>query len=120
VAPATVALFVFGWLLLPEAAVSWPLLMALVVFFPAYFSLADSLVFRPSSVTYSAKAPSVLGDFLTDTQRGLLSLATLPFQAWMMADAITRALWRMTVSRKHLLEWETAADAEKRAGTTRA
>ena len=37
-----------------------------------------------------------------------------------MADAIVRALWRMNVSRKHLLEWETAADAEKRAGTTRA
>ncbi len=36
-----------------------------------------------------------------------------------MLDAIARALWRMTVSRKHLLEWETAADAEKRAGTTR-
>ena len=52
VAPTTVALFVFGWLLLPEAALSWPLLMTLIVFFPAYFSLADSLVFRPSSVTY--------------------------------------------------------------------
>ena len=94
--------------------------MALIVFFPAYFSLADSLVFRPSSVTYSSCAPSVLGDFFTDGQRGLLSLATLPYQAWMMTDAIVRALWRMTVSRKHLLEWETAADAEKRAGTTRA
>ena len=81
--------------------------------------MADSLVFHPSSVRYSAKTPSVLGDFFTDAQRGLLSLATLPYQARMMVDAITRALWRMTVSRKHLLEWETAADAEKRAGTTR-
>ena len=119
VPPTTVALFVLGWLLLPDASLSWPLLMALVVFFPAVFSLANSLLFRLSSVTYSTKAPSVLGDFFTDVQRGLLSLATLPYQAWMMLDAITRALWRMNVSRKHLLEWETAADAEKRAGTTR-
>ncbi len=118
VAPSTLALFVFGWLLLPEAALSWPLLMTLIVFFPVYFSLADSLVFRPRSVTYSAKAPSVLGDLLTDGQRGLLSLATLPHQSWLMIDAALRALWRMRVSRKHLLEWETAADAQKRAGTT--
>jgi len=120
VAPSTVALFVLGWLLLPGAAASWPVLMAFVIFFPAYFTLADSLLLRPSSVTYSAKAPSVLGDFLMDTQRGFLSLATLPHQAWMNVDAIVRALWRMTVSRRHLLEWETAADAEVRAGTTRA
>ena len=119
VAPATVALFVFGWLLLPDAAASWPAVMSFVIFFPAYFSLADSLIFRPSTVTYSSQAPSVLGDFVTDTLRGALSLATLPHHAWMMADAIVRALWRMIVSRQHLLEWETAADAEVRAGTSR-
>ena len=37
-----------------------------------------------------------------------------------MADATVRALWRRFVSGKHLLEWETAADAERRAGTTTA
>ncbi len=119
VPPATIALLLFGWMLVPHAAVSWPLVMVLVIFFPAYFALADSMVFRPRSVSFVSTAPSVLRDFGLDTQRGLLSLAVLPYQAWLMADAIVRALWRMLVTRKRLLEWETAADAEKRAGTTR-
>ena len=118
VAPTTLLLFVAGWWLLPNSSASWPLLMAAVLLFPAYFSLADSMIFRPRSVSFSASAPSVLRDFATDSWRGLLSLSTLPFQAWLMADAIVRALWRMFVSHRHLLEWETAADSEKRAGRT--
>ena len=120
VAPTLLALFVFGWWALPDSAATWPLIMAAVLLFPAYFSLADSMVFRPRSVSFASTAPSILRDFFADTGRALLSLATLPHQAWLMTDAISRALWRMNVSGKHLLEWETAADAEKRAGTTRA
>ncbi len=118
VAPTTLVLFLLGWWLVPEATVSWPLLMIAVVLFPAYFSLADSMLFRPRSVSFAATAPSVLRDFATDTVRGALSLSTLPYQAWLMIDAIARALYRMTVSHRHLLEWETAADAEARAGRT--
>ncbi|MGV8084131.1 MAG: GH36-type glycosyl hydrolase domain-containing protein [Coriobacteriia bacterium] len=119
VAPFTFLLFLAGWLLLPGATYSWPLIAALIVFFPAYFSLAGSMVFRPRSVSFSSTAHSVLRDFRDDTRRGGLSFVMLPHQAWLMADAIGRALWRMNVSRRHLLEWETAADVEKRAGTTR-
>jgi len=120
IAPTTMALFIFGWLLLPAAELSWPVIMIAIVFFPAYFSLADSMVFRSKSVSFSATVPSILDDFAADTGRGILSLAVLPHQAWLMGDAIARALWRMTVSHKKLLEWETAADAEKRAGSSRA
>ena len=119
VAPTLLLLFTFGWWVLPHAAATWPLLMIALLLFPAYFSLADSMMFRPRSVSFVSTAPSILRDFFVDTGRALLSLATLPHQAWLMADAIVRALWRMNVTHKHLLEWETAADAEKRAGTTR-
>ena len=33
-----------------------------------------------------------------------------------MTDAIVRALWRMAISHRNLLEWETAADADRRLG----
>ena len=118
VSPTTIALFVVGWLLMPGAGFSWPVIMLLVVLFPAYFSLADAMVFRPRSVSFVSTAPSILRDFAGDSWRGALSISVLPHQAYLMVDAITRALWRMNVSHKHLLEWETAADAEKRAGVT--
>ena len=46
----------------------------------------------------------------------LVQLLFLPIHAWTCASAIVTALWRQFVSRKNLLAWVTAADAEKRAG----
>ncbi|WP_124084026.1 GH36-type glycosyl hydrolase domain-containing protein [Burkholderia gladioli] len=44
-----------------------------------------------------------------------LSLVMLPQKAWSMGDAIVRTLFRVGVSRRHLLEWATAAEAAARA-----
>ncbi|MDP3355671.1 MAG: glucoamylase family protein [Polaromonas sp.] len=42
-------------------------------------------------------------------------LSQLATQAWMLADAVARALWRLVVSRKKLLEWATAASVQASA-----
>ena len=46
---------------------------------------------------------------------GLWLLAQLLQHALMAADAIVRALYRMTISRRHLLQWTTAAAAQAAA-----
>ncbi len=48
---------------------------------------------------------------------GAWHLAQLLPQALQAADAIVRALWRTVVSRRHLLQWTTAAAAEAEATT---
>ena len=48
---------------------------------------------------------------------GLWLLAQLLQQALMGVDAIVRALYRMTISRRHLLQWTTAAAAQAAAKT---
>lgn len=117
VAPSLLALITLGWLALPGPYWAWPLAMLLVIFFPVYFSLADSLLFRPRQVSFASTAESIRREFGRDSARALLTLALLPHQAQLMLDASVRAVWRMTVSRRHLLEWETAADAERRLGS---
>jgi len=117
VAPALLLLITVAWALLPGPAWAWPLVMSLVVFFPVYFGLADSLLFRPRDVSFKATAESVWRDFGRDSSRALLTLALLPHQAYVMVDAATRALWRMNISHRNLLEWETAADADRRMGS---
>ncbi len=47
--------------------------------------------------------------------RGLFTLATLPDKAYMSANAICKTLYRLKVSKKHMLEWVTAEEAEKMA-----
>ncbi len=48
---------------------------------------------------------------------GLWHLSQLLQESLLCADAIVRALYRMTISRRHLLEWTTAAAAQASAKT---
>ena len=45
-------------------------------------------------------------------RRGLIELATLPLTAHRSADAAIRALWRMCVSKRRLMDWVPSADAD--------
>jgi len=45
--------------------------------------------------------------------RTLLRLLLLPAEAWTCLSAAARALWRMGVSRRRLLQWQTARDSER-------
>ena len=54
--------------------------------------------------------------------RSLVMIAFLPHQAWVSVDAIVRVAYRRIVSRRHLLEWQTAeatgAEAHRHLSTT--
>ncbi len=43
----------------------------------------------------------------------------LPHKAWQMGDAILRTLFRMIITRRRLLEWETAAAVDSRLAARR-
>ncbi|MFU8890591.1 MAG: GH36-type glycosyl hydrolase domain-containing protein [Anaerosomatales bacterium] len=114
--PAMLALLTLGWALLPGPAWAWPLIMMLMLLFPVYFSAANGLLFRTPDVPFLRTASTVWANFGRDSARTLLALAILPHHAYQMIDAASRALWRMWVSRRNLLEWETAADVERSVG----
>ena len=42
-------------------------------------------------------------------------LSTLPYHAYLMADAAVRTIYRVKSSHKHMLEWVTAAEGERRS-----
>lgn len=48
--------------------------------------------------------------------RAFLRLLLLPVEAAFCLSGTLRALWRMSVSRKKMLQWQTASDSEGRAG----
>ncbi|OYU46181.1 MAG: carbohydrate-binding protein, partial [Burkholderiales bacterium PBB4] len=56
-----------------------------------------------------------LADLARATGAGLWHLALLLQHALLNVDAIARALFRMTVSKRHLLQWTTAASAQAQA-----
>jgi cyclic beta-1,2-glucan synthetase len=70
---------------------------------------------HPRGIPWTSHFWSVLGDFRTNTAQIALSFIFLPHQAWLMCDAIVRALYRKSISRRKMLEWVSAAEAERSA-----
>lgn len=109
--PAVLALLLLAWSGgLPGAAWIWTLVFAGVLAAPLLGELLDIVgrgLVQPSTLLRRLRAaPPALGAQL---ERWLLGLVLLPYQSHVMLDAIGRTLYRLLISRRHLLEWVTAA-----------
>ncbi len=76
-----------------------------------------SLVPTRRGIAWLHFASAGLQDVLRGVAAALWQFSQLAAQAWLMLDAVARTLWRL-VSRKHLLEWMTAAQAQVAARYT--
>ncbi len=65
-------------------------------------------------VPLAIMAPALAGSRWRETlARWTLGLVFLPHEAWVATDAIVRAIVRMSITRKHLLQWVTSADTAR-------
>jgi len=112
--PITFLLFVFGWFFLPGGAFYWTATMLLLLLLPGLVQLGFNLcrALFQSSLT---GAIAGLRTFSSSLGITLLNLIFLPHHMLLSLDAIVRSLNRTLVSRRNLLDWETAAQSE--AGT---
>ncbi|MRR12130.1 DUF3131 domain-containing protein, partial [bacterium] len=115
---STVLMAIAGFALLPDQPMWWLGIVIAILLFPLGFGLADMFLRRSPSDTRGERTV-LLADIRRDVLRTALNISVLPHQAFLMTDAIARALWRMIVSHRDMLEWETAAEAERRLGTTK-
>jgi cyclic beta-1,2-glucan synthetase len=111
VPPATLLAFFVCWLWPLREAFTATLLLFACIAIPAFLPSLFTIFPHRSGINIQHHLRMlVAGLRLAFTQTGL-NLALLPDQAWRMLDAMLRSLWRMSVSRKHLLEWKTAAQS---------
>jgi cyclic beta-1,2-glucan synthetase len=66
-------------------------------------------------VSFSQHLSTIGGSFLSAIEQLALAFAMAPHHAYVNADATARALWRLLVSHRNLLEWTTAAQAARSA-----
>jgi cyclic beta-1,2-glucan synthetase len=110
-APAGVAALLAGWLLPLPAALTWTIFVLLTIALPPLLPVFGSVA--PGSRWVSLRC--YLG-ILADGARhaaALIGLVVvfLAHQAVLMGDAITRTIFRVFWTRRHLLQWVTAAQA---------
>ena len=96
-----------GWCLLgPSHAALWQLGLIISFFVGPILSLFTGIVPRQVGVTAESHARTLFNDFVDLMAQISLHIAFMAHNAALMLDAIARTLYRLFVSRKHLLEWK--------------
>ena len=109
---ATLAILVSGWLFLPGKALYWTLATLAMFAAPTYLQFLLAIL-RSGSSKFTARFwKEWFADFAAGNAHLFMRLVCLPQQSMVTLDAIVRVVARMAVTRRKLLEWETAAEAE--------
>jgi cyclic beta-1,2-glucan synthetase len=112
-APLTLLAFGLSWLLpMPGAAIGTLLILATMAI-PAYLPILFSLLPRRAGIRLRNHLATLAREVRLASAQILVSLASLPDQAWQACDAALRTLVRLFVTHRHLLEWTTAAKSSE-------
>ncbi|MDH5822224.1 glucoamylase family protein [Luteimonas sp. RD2P54] len=110
---AATALLVTGWALAP-APLAWTAWLLGLWLLPVLVPAARNVLARPPDMALEPHLLQVGRAAARQLQAALVNLACLPYEAWFSLDATARSLWRMAVSRRHLLQWSPSSEVERK------
>lgn len=94
-----------AWTILPGPAEKWTFIVLLVFLFPVFAPFANGNWMQKGNITWEGHLSSCAEETKTKLLQILMTIAFLPSQAWVQCDAITKAIFRILFSKKHLLDW---------------
>jgi cyclic beta-1,2-glucan synthetase len=112
VSVAMLALLVLGWFL-PGGPLFYTALVLAIMLLPAILGSFAQLARRSADLPFLQHASYVGKVTARQAVQQLFALSCLPHDAYMNLDAIIRTCTRMFFTRKNLLEWRTARDAQR-------
>ena len=97
----------------------WPVMTILIlsIIIPYVMELVNRIVYKKSGERLQKTFYKGISGCKASIIRAILELGTLPDKAYTMINAIIKTTYRMCKSKKHLLEWTTAEEAEKNSKT---
>jgi cellobiose phosphorylase len=112
--PVALMLLLLGaWLRLPERGGLGSLLVLSLIAFPGLLSLLVSVMGKPAELPWALHLRGAAVSCARQLGQIVLTLAFLPYDAFVSLDAVGRTLLRLLVTRKRLLEWQTSGDSER-------
>ena len=106
---ALTLLLLLGWGVLATPW-SWTLIVIGVLLIPSLSAALVELIRKPGDVLLTQHLKAVSRSLGTSLLQALLTLAWLPYEAFVNLDAIVRTLWRMLVTHRRRLEWTPSGD----------
>lgn len=118
VPPATLIFLVSFCLVFPQYVWIALALLIAVLLVPFIVNVFTSILRKSKDQSWKMHFREVIVKSGHPLKQALFSLMVLPYDAYCCLDAIFRTLWRLLVSRKHLLQWQVSADADRTAPNT--
>ena len=89
------------------------ILLIFCIMSPTILDIIGRIIYRKEGQSYQRTFNTRIPSLVASLERGILCVLSLPDKAYYSANAIIKTIYRLTVSKKHLLEWTTSEDAEK-------
>lgn len=115
---AALVLLVAGWLYADNPA-AWSAWVLALWFAPPLIGMLRDALSVPDDTPLEAHYIKVGRGTLQSLLRSATQIACLPYEALLAGGAVLRTLWRMAVTRRHLLQWNPSSEVERRLGGDR-
>lgn len=102
--PSLMALFIIAVLWLPGSPLRWFTFIAITLLLPTI-----KQAFNWYTLRYNMRG------LLVTLGHAFVTLVTLPYQSFVHCHAIVVTLYRLAISKQHLLEWTSQAEVERRS-----
>lgn len=114
---ALTSLLLLGWLVFPSS-LTWTLLVSIIIIIPVFISSVWNTINKPKEVVFMHHVRNSVYNIADIFIKTSFTLICLPYEAFLNLAAIVKALWRMLISRKKLLEWNPSANEERFSQTS--
>ncbi len=112
---ALLGMLAWGWLMSSQPYL-WTSALVLVVLVQPLLNTLLELLRKAPEIPLREHVSAALRSSGMHFTRALLNLAWLPHEVFYSLDAIIRTLWRMAVSRRSLLQWNSSREVERTTG----
>jgi cyclic beta-1,2-glucan synthetase len=110
-APATFLTLLVAWMLPHSLPWLWTRFILITIAVPPLLPFLVGLNHRLGGISKRTHFRSLLSDLGIGAAQIGLAVTFLAYQAWLMSDAIARTLARLSITRRNLLQWVTAAQS---------
>ena len=117
VAPSLLMLLLFGWLAVAPGG-WWTVGVLAVLWLPPLLTSLLGLLHKPRDLPLGQHLRVALRSTGQHFLHALLMLVWLPHEALYSLDAVLRTLWRLIISRRHLLQWNASRQIDRTSAAT--
>jgi cyclic beta-1,2-glucan synthetase len=107
--PMIIVALLAGWTMPFKGALVWTAFILCTIILPPLLPVIAAIAQPRPGITRASHVRALKSEVQLAFAQSALMIIFVAHQAWLMADAIIRTIVRLTITRRHLLEWVTSA-----------